>query len=189
MANSYSLISINGGTLTLHDGAQLVNSNTSSTAGAAVRMISGAFYMDGGQISNNEVLTSNGGGVYMTSGTFTMSGTAIISGNTAFNNGGGVCVDGGTFIMTNGTISGNHTYTGSGGGVYTGNTAVIFAKRGGTITDDNTSDYTFPVVAIFGGYAGTSNAGPAVRLYYDSDAMSGYEYIDPLDNVNTQSNY
>jgi hypothetical protein len=89
---SAALVTVNGGTLTMNEGAELRN-------------------------NINTGIGDSGGGVYVGGGTFNMEG-GLITGNKA-GNGGGVNVGGGTFSMKGGVISGNEfSYGGYGGGVY-----------------------------------------------------------------------
>ena len=189
-----------GGAVNVDYGAEFtmsggtISGNTAATYGGAVNVGWGsAFTMSGGEISGNTA-SDSGGAVYLLSdrssagdSVFTMSGGEI-SGNTAsFGYGGGVCLssDSGyysTFTMSGGEISGNTASRGYGGGVFVYES--IFAKRGGTITDDNRPNAAY---SLIGSKTRTTTAGPGVRLYVDVTPAGNF--IDPLDNVDTTGNW
>lgn len=78
------------------------------------------------------------------------AGGCITGGNA--ENGGGVCVNGGTFIMEGGCIAGNESELG--GGVYVNGTG-SFTMTGGSITDNEASNYTGSGVYVSTGAAVT----------------------------------
>ena len=108
-AGGDGLVEVDGGKLTLEEGASLQNS--SGMNGGAVRICNnGLFTMNGGQITGNEA--SAGGGVFVfnyigeNGGSFVMNGGEII-GNTAEAGSGVYLLKGSTFKLHDGTISGN----------------------------------------------------------------------------------
>jgi hypothetical protein len=129
--NSRSLVSVNGGTLRMNNGAtitgNIVSGNCCCHGGSGVRVNNGTFEMIGGTISGNTTGGDGGGVNVVGRATFNMSG-GTISGNNA-RSGGGVWVNG-TFNMRGGTIASNMARV-SGGGVIAGGQ---FTKGGGTIT-------------------------------------------------------
>jgi hypothetical protein len=137
ISNNSSLVTVNGGTLELHDGAFITENTTNSYSGGGVYVDgSGKFIMSGGKISGNSA--HSGGGVYVSnSGNFTMDGGEI-SGNSASDYGGGVYFNSsGTFTMSGGEISDN-TVSSYGGGVFF-NSSGTFTMSGGKISDNSAS--------------------------------------------------
>jgi len=119
ISNIEPLVRIEGGTLTMEDGAILRNNR--ATDGGAVYINNGTLTMNiGGEITANTA-TTRGGGVYVNGGTFTMNNGKIYENKSTSTSssygGGGVCVYiGGTFNMFNGEITNNTAR--NGGGVY-----------------------------------------------------------------------
>lgn len=112
----------NSATLTLKDGASLVN-NTAS----AVYVNNSTINMTGGEIKDNSA--SFGGGIRANMGTLNLSG-GTISDNKATGDGGGIRADDSAVKLTGTALTGN-TATGAGGGIcYMGN---------GTVTVDSSS--------------------------------------------------
>ncbi|MDR2670871.1 MAG: right-handed parallel beta-helix repeat-containing protein, partial [Oscillospiraceae bacterium] len=133
--NSAALVQVEGGALTLQDGAVL--KDNISGYGGGVYLNSGSFTMNGGEISGNAVVGGVGGGVACL-GAFAMNG-GDIAGNAA-NYGGGVYIggSGSSFEMNGGNISGN-TAADSGGGVYAYSTGHMSGGgiSGNTVTNGN----------------------------------------------------
>jgi formylglycine-generating enzyme required for sulfatase activity len=78
--NTAALVTVDGGELTLENGA-VITGNKSSTDGGGVYVASGTFTMTGGEISGNES-AGLGGGVYISgSGNFSKTGGGLIYGN------------------------------------------------------------------------------------------------------------
>jgi hypothetical protein len=78
--NTAALVTVDGGELTLENGA-VITGNKSSTDGGGVYVGSGTFTMTGGEISGNES-AGLGGGVYVSgSGNFSKTGGGLIYGN------------------------------------------------------------------------------------------------------------
>jgi hypothetical protein len=130
-----ALVMVDGGTLTMYDGATVQNNNNTSYSGdcGGVFVESGAaFTMEGGSVEGNK--SKYGAGVYV-NGTFTMNG-GVIKENTAegynsavgsYSRGGGIFVYFGTCYMNGGEIS-NNTAT-YGGGVALQSDTVAFIKK------------------------------------------------------------
>ena len=134
---SRGLIAINGGSLTLGDGAVVRNNNNTTANGASggVCLIDGELYIqEGAQISNNTAQL--GGGVYIVSGSVVMSGGEI-SDNTATTYGGGVYVynSNSFFTLESGTISNNKAIK-VGGGIFV-NIDGTLELHGGSVADNN----------------------------------------------------
>ncbi|MDR3357135.1 MAG: hypothetical protein LBO04_08145 [Spirochaetaceae bacterium] len=143
LSASASLVSVNGGTLSISEGAILQN-NYNCDRGGGVYVDGGAFTMSGGTISEN--WGSDGGGVYIIGGsTFTMTG-GLIANNTG-NNGGGVNVGSAdtnrynTFMFSGGAIQNNKIKSGGnwgGGGVTVAN-GTLSMSGGALISGNETS--------------------------------------------------
>ena len=91
-----SLVNVNGGGLSLGDGALLTGNNkTTGNGGAVLVSNGGAVYMEAGStILKNNARNGDGGGVYVSAGSsFYMDG-GDINNNGAVNDGGGVYSDG-----------------------------------------------------------------------------------------------
>jgi hypothetical protein len=166
MTASGSLVYVDGGTFTMHDGSVLKN-NASTANGGGVRVEGSVFTMSGGTISGNT--GGDGGGVHLyRSAIFTMTG-GCIEGNTG-SNGGGVNLGSNgdidiTFIFSGGVIQNNtatSTSTSYGGGGITvvrgtvnmsGN-AVIRANRakgtGGGVAVQYVGTFTKTGGAVYG---------------------------------------
>ena len=130
-----ALVNVNGGSLTIDEGAKLQNNyhwdnNIFAANGGAVRIEAGSAAMVAGEISGNYAY--NGGGVAVvarsTEGVFYFSGGSIHDnsadtkrGSDEFagkGSGGGVFIaDNSRMVMSGGTVSGNHAYIGGGIGV------------------------------------------------------------------------
>ena len=121
--NPYSIIAVNGGTLTIGTGTDIYGMNFGTTAASnttgygAVYLVDGTVTMQDGKIRDNR-MNGYGGGVYMYSGTFNMTGGEI-SGNSS-DSGSGVYVYEGNFNMTGGTITKNTSNSAAhkGDGIY-----------------------------------------------------------------------
>jgi uncharacterized protein YjdB len=75
--NTAALVTVNGGELTLENGAVIKNNQNTDGDGGGVYVASGTFTMTGGEISGNES-AGNGGGVYISgTGTFSKTGGVI----------------------------------------------------------------------------------------------------------------
>ncbi|MCL2588562.1 MAG: InlB B-repeat-containing protein, partial [Oscillospiraceae bacterium] len=138
-------VNVSGGSLTVADGAAIINCNVSGSGGAASLTHNSTFTMTGGTISGNTATTGGGGldiengyatisggtissnvvtsaggfggGIYLKAANLTMSGGEIS--NNRANNGGGIYVDSsGLITMTGGTIS-NNVAAANGGGIFT----------------------------------------------------------------------
>ncbi len=174
-------VSINGGSVTLHNGSICGNSVNGNGGGVSIN--SGSFTMNGGTISDNASDDPGaGGGVYVASGTTFIMHDGIISGNQSDANAGGV-YNAGTFTMTGGSITGNTTQLGGGvanvgtfemtGGSITGNTATLTAggvNQFGTMTVSGKAVIKDNLVKAKGAETGTpSNMN---TMYYE-----GYENL------------
>ncbi|WP_409969218.1 S-layer homology domain-containing protein [Bengtsoniella intestinalis] len=179
-ATKASVITVNGGALTLTDSADdegIISGGTGTTVdettigGGVYVWNGGSFTMSGGIIGDNSA--TNGAGVYVASGTFTMTG-GVIGGsaankNTATANGGGVYVNSGvTATLSGGEISYNESTT-NGGGVYVDGTnsdsKATFNMTGGTISG-NTATGTDP--ANGGGGVFVQNYGEFTMSHSDA---------------------
>jgi uncharacterized repeat protein (TIGR02543 family) len=125
----YPLIYVNGGSLTMNDGAVLQNNRSNQYAGAVFVTGSGSlFTLNGGLITGNEStatsLNNQGGGVNIAStGTFVMNGGEI-SGNIS-PNGGGIFTLASACTLNGGRITGNTvTAGGYGGAIYIGGSSI-----------------------------------------------------------------
>jgi len=195
--NNASLVNVNGGELTLGNGAKLINNRAANGGGV---FTSGTFTMSGGEISGNEA-SGGGGGVFVTTGTFTMSGSAVISGNEASGNnesrGGGV-YNRGTFTMSGSAVIRGNTASstsptgsnggGNGGGVYndggtftmsesaaiSGNTA-----NGNTATKGGGGVFSFGIFNMSGGTIERNEAvnGGGVGVNGGNFTMSGTSVV------------
>jgi hypothetical protein len=163
--NTAPLIRVNGGRLTLEDGAHITNNtNTNSGSGA------------------------EGGGIaVLNGGILTMNGSSTISGNTA-NFGGGVAVLSGGILTMNGnsSIDTNETVNGSGGGVWVDGTSSLTmydssqirankANIGGGVAVNNGSLTMYDNSQIHAN--GVTNLGGGVRAVGSSITMAGGSHI------------
>lgn len=112
-----ALVTINGGTVNLKEGAYLQN-NVVDWAVSGVNMTAGTLNIDGGHIINNYG-GSHGGAIFAASNKSTINMTAgEVSGNQARTSTGGICADTGTILnISGGQIFNNYT-TGRSGGVF-----------------------------------------------------------------------
>jgi len=112
--NAASLVRVNGGELTLKNGAVLKNNRATNGGGVYTQ---GILNMEGNASVSGNTATGSGGGVYTVERDFNMEGNASVSGNTAASNGGGVFIYDSSFSMNGNTaVSGNTAV--NGGGVY-----------------------------------------------------------------------
>jgi uncharacterized repeat protein (TIGR02543 family) len=81
-SNNAALVYVDGGSLTMRDGAAIKDNKNSSTGGG-VYINSGSFTMEGGEISYNSS-GMYGGGVYIRNGSSFIKTGGIIANNTAF---------------------------------------------------------------------------------------------------------
>ncbi|HIX93778.1 MAG TPA: S-layer homology domain-containing protein [Firmicutes bacterium] len=185
---SRGLIAINGGSLTLGDGAVVRNNNNTTKNGASggVCLIDGKLYIqEGAQISNNTAQL--GGGVYIVSGSVVMSGGEI-SDNTATTYGGGVYVDNSDsfFTLESGTISNNKAIK-VGGGIFV-NIDGTLELHGGSVADNNAVIHAggiycspFGNIIISGNPIVTGNTSDKETdggLYPDGNHNYGYSNIE-----------
>ncbi|MDR2186020.1 MAG: hypothetical protein LBO80_10230 [Treponema sp.] len=151
------LVSVDGGALTLQDGAVLQNNDQSAGNGGGVfvdaSVYSAVFTMTGGTIGGNSASVDGGGVFVYASGgnvTFTMK-DGTISDNNASGNGGGVFVDASVysavFTMKGGTISGNSAGYGGGVSVRGG----VFTMGGDAAVSGNSAGYAGGGVSVQGG--------------------------------------
>ncbi|MDR2444720.1 MAG: hypothetical protein LBD44_02115, partial [Spirochaetaceae bacterium] len=143
-----SMVSVDGGTLTIGAGATLQNNHNSvagllpesPNTGGGVYVTNGAVFMKGGEIRANKGSPDNtntgclGGGIFLYNNSyFLMSGNAKISGNYA-KWGGGVGLKNSEFVMLeNAEISANTTSSSGGGAGVNLDENAVFTMKGGKI--------------------------------------------------------
>lgn len=146
--NSAAIYVNDGGSVTMHDGAAIINNKKSaSDRGGAVHMAGGTFEMNGGEISGSEA-ESYGGAIYLDfNSEFIMNG-GTIKNNRSFDTsyGGGAFYVRGKLTINGGTIEANSSPVG--GAIYNSSygTTII---NGGTIKDNTATGENPKGAAIF----------------------------------------
>ncbi len=167
-----NLIDVNGGSLTIEDGALITGHNDTTTSGNVKGTIfahgGGTVTMNGGEISGNKALYGSAVTVYNTSGsdvnTFTMNGGSITdneaTGRENATVAGAVQVGekGSTFTMTGGEITDNTSVNGYGAGVTVMNGGIMNVEGSSTVFDNKTDGEQNNVYLIDGATLNVSGA-------------------------------